>query len=89
MPRLIPLFAILGAVVSGCAPASSSTPAEPGAPRYGSTGRSPCLGRGEKFFDGEPTDGSQLPGDATITRRVHQRGWVGYCYTTPASTAAH
>ena len=88
MSKLIPLFAILSAVVSGCAPASSSTPAEPGSPKYSSTGRSPCLGRGEKFFDGEPTDRSQLPGDATVTRRVNQRGWVGYCYTTPSSTAS-
>ena len=87
MSRLIPLLVVLGAAASGCAPASSSTPAEPGSPKYSSTGRSPCLGRGERFFAGEPTDGSQLPGDATITRRVNQREWVGYCYTTPESIA--
>lgn len=87
MPRLIPLFAILGAVASGCAPASSSTPAEPGSATYSSTGRSPCTGRGERFFWGIITDQSQLPGDATVTRRVNQRGWVGYCYTTPESLA--
>ncbi|HEY7769133.1 hypothetical protein [Longimicrobium sp.] len=87
MPRLIPLFVVFSAVVSGCAPASSSTPPEPGSTKYSSTGRSPCQGRGERFFAGEPTEQSQLPGDATITRRVNQREWVGYCYTTPESVA--
>lgn len=87
MMQLKRLFAVIAgsAVVCAC----SAGPKQEASPRTldaESAARNPCTGRGELFFQGDPSQ-SLMPAGATVTRKVQQRGWSGVCYTTPESVA--
>lgn len=77
----LPLF---GALVLGAC-ATAATPDASDTRRQYADGL--CVGVGEIYHRGT-TNVPHFPSDATITRRIHQRGWEGLCYTTPQSLRA-
>jgi hypothetical protein len=85
--KLKTLFAVIAgsAVVCACS-AGPKQEASPRALDAQSAARNPCTGRGELFFQGDPSQ-NLMPAGATVTRKVQQRGWSGVCYTTPESVA--
>lgn len=73
---------------TGCASTLARSAAAP-KPQASQLARfGPCIGLGERFYDGLPEYGNLLPLMATITRRVNHRERLGVCYTTPQSLAA-